>query len=87
MRFAHAVGVEPRFTRRSPLLLRIAGLFNPEAGQVPEMIYQWRGPFILDDSQFRSRFAVFPTPLATAVGATLAWARAQYDRRAGAAAA
>jgi nucleoside-diphosphate-sugar epimerase len=84
-RLGHAVGIEPRFTRMSPLLLRIAGLFIPEAGEVPEMIYQWRTPYILDDSQFRSRFAATLTPLAAAVAATAAWARKHY--RAGAAAA
>jgi nucleoside-diphosphate-sugar epimerase len=77
-RFAHAIGAEPRFTRLSPLLLRIAGWFIPEAGQVPEMIYQWRRPFILDDSQFRRRFAATPTPLPRASAATVAWARARY---------
>jgi nucleoside-diphosphate-sugar epimerase len=78
MRFAYAAGVEPRFTRLSPLLLRIAGLFIPEAGELPEMLYQWRAPFILDDSQFRARFAAAPTPLATAVADTVAWARMRH---------
>ena len=77
-RFAHAASVEPRFTRLSPLLLRIAGLFVPEAGELPEMIYQWRAPFVLDDSQFRSRFAATPTPLPRAVAETVAWARARF---------
>ena len=85
-RFARAVGTEPRFTRLSPLLLRVAGLFIREAGELPEMIYQWRAPFILDDSQFRSRFAATPTPLARAVAATVAWARARYAPSAAAAA-
>jgi nucleoside-diphosphate-sugar epimerase len=86
-RFAHAVGVEPRFVRLSPLVLRLAGLFMPEAGQVPETIYQWRTPFILDDAQFRARFGTPPTPLAAAVAATMTWARAQYQYRPHAAAA
>jgi nucleoside-diphosphate-sugar epimerase len=86
-RFAHAVGVEPRFTRLSPLLLRIAGLFIPEAGELPEMLYQWRGPFVLDDSQFRSRFGAVPTPLGSAVADTVAWARRRYAGATGAAAA
>jgi nucleoside-diphosphate-sugar epimerase len=77
-RFAQAAGVERRFTRLSPLMLRLAGLFIPEAGELPEMIYQWRAPFVLDDAQFRARFAAAPTPLATAVAATVAWARTRY---------
>jgi nucleoside-diphosphate-sugar epimerase len=86
-RFAQAAGVERRFTRLSPLLLRVAGLFLPEAGELPEMIYQWRAPFVLDDSQFRARFAAAPTPLATAVAATIAWARTRYGAGLGTAAA
>jgi nucleoside-diphosphate-sugar epimerase len=85
-RLGRAVGVEPRITTLSPLLLRIAGLFIPEAGELPEMIYQWRGPFVLDDSQFRRRFAAAPTPLAQAVADTAAWARKRYGAGAAAAA-
>jgi nucleoside-diphosphate-sugar epimerase len=77
-RFAAAIDVEPRFTRLSPLLLRVAGLFVPEAKELPEMMYQWRSPFRLDDSQYRARFAAAPTPLAPAIAATIAWARATY---------
>jgi hypothetical protein len=76
-RFAHAVGIEPRVTRLSPLLLRIAGPFIPEAGELPEMIYQWRTPLVLDDAQFRGRFAAAPTRRSSAA-ATVAWARARY---------
>jgi nucleoside-diphosphate-sugar epimerase len=81
-RFAHVVGVERRFTRLSPLVLRIAGLFIPEAGELPEMIYQWRAPFVLDDSQFRARFGAAPTALAPAVTATVHWARTRHGDRA-----
>ena len=48
------------------------------AGQIGPMIYQWRTPYILDDSQFRARFGATLTPLARAVEATVAWARAHY---------
>ncbi|HTJ42016.1 MAG TPA: NAD-dependent epimerase/dehydratase family protein [Kofleriaceae bacterium] len=77
-RFAQAAGVEPRFMRLSPLLLRLAGIFIREAGELPEMMYQWRAPFVLDDTAYRARFGAKPTPLEVAVPATLAWARAHY---------
>jgi nucleoside-diphosphate-sugar epimerase len=77
-RFAAAVGAEPRHTRLSPLMLRVAGLFMPEAKELPEMMYQWRSPFRLDDARYRARFGATPTPLAAAVAATVAWARARY---------
>jgi len=64
--------------RLSPLMLRVAGLFVPEARELPEMIYQWRTPFVVDDAAYRARFDAAPTPLAAAVEATLAWARETY---------
>jgi nucleoside-diphosphate-sugar epimerase len=85
-RFAAAAGVEPRFTRLSPLLLRVAGIFVPEAKELPEMMYQWRAPFLLDDRAYRARFGAKETPLAPAVDATLAWARATFAQHAAAAA-
>jgi len=42
------------------------------------MIYQWRRPFRLDDSRFRARFGVAPTPVERAVAETVAWARAHF---------
>ncbi|MCE9574586.1 MAG: NAD-dependent epimerase/dehydratase family protein [Deltaproteobacteria bacterium] len=77
-RFATAFGTTPRFRRLTPWMLRMFGLFIPEAKELPEMAYQWEGPFLLDDSAFRARFAAAPTPLADAVAATIAWARATY---------
>jgi nucleoside-diphosphate-sugar epimerase len=77
-RFAAAADVEPRFTRLSPLLLRVAGIFLPEAKELPEMMYQWRAPFRLDDRAYRSRFGASPTPLSSAVDATIAWARTTF---------
>jgi len=83
-RFAHAFGRSPRLTRLSPVLLRVAGLFIPEARELPEMIYQWQQPFILDDAAFRARFGVTATPTAEATAATVAWARARYGEIVGA---
>jgi len=77
-RFAAGVGMPPRFTRMSPLLLRAVGLFLPEAGELPEMMYQWRTPFRLDDSQFRARFGAVPSDARTVVAATVAWARSRF---------
>jgi nucleoside-diphosphate-sugar epimerase len=77
-RFARAAGVEPRARRLAPLLLRVFGLFLPEAGELPEMIYQWQSPFVLDDRRFRAAFGATPTPAATVVADTLAWAREHY---------
>ncbi|HET9620938.1 MAG TPA: NAD-dependent epimerase/dehydratase family protein [Kofleriaceae bacterium] len=77
-RFARELGVPTRLSVLSPTLLRVAGWFLPEAGELPEMIYQWRGPFRLDDAQFCARFAARPTALPRALAATVDWARAHY---------
>lgn len=77
-RFAAAVGVAPRTTELTPLKLRLAGLFLPEARELPEMLYQWRGPFALDDARFRAAWDAAPTPVDEVLRATLAWARASY---------
>jgi nucleoside-diphosphate-sugar epimerase len=78
-RLAAAAGVaEPRLTRLSPLLARIAGLFIPEARELPEMMYQWETPYVVDDSPFRARFGAAATPIDDAVTATVAWAQGHY---------
>jgi len=81
-RFARAVGVTPRMTRFSPMMLKVVGLFIPEAGELPEMMYQWQAPFVLDDSAFRARFGATPTPVARAVTETTAWATGRWARAA-----
>lgn len=65
-------------------MLRIAGVVIRDAGELREMIYQWRAPFVLDDRKFRARFDLAPTPVAPAVAATVAWARGEFATRAAA---
>jgi nucleoside-diphosphate-sugar epimerase len=60
----------PKLTRLSPLLLRAIGIFQPFMKELIEMGYQWEKPFVLDDSKFRARFGIEPTPLAEQVAAT-----------------
>lgn len=60
----------------SPLLLRGLGLFNPVIGELVEMLYEWRQPFVLDSSRFERTFGMAPTPLPQMVAETVAWARA-----------
>lgn len=73
---AHLVA-KPAFTKLSPLLLRAIGLFKPFMKELIEMSYQWDKDFVIDDSKFRARFAIAPTPLAQQVATTLAWAKQQ----------
>jgi nucleoside-diphosphate-sugar epimerase len=75
---AGAAGVVPRMRRLSRFMLRLAGLFVPEAGELPEMIYQWEAPFVVDDRQFRAAFGAAPTPFETVIAESVGWARRHY---------
>lgn len=55
------------------MILRLIGLFNPAAGEVVEMMYEFNEPFIVDHSQFAAAFGVQVTPHAQAIRETLVW--------------
>lgn len=52
------------------LVIRGLGLFMPFMREVPEMIYQWEQPYVLDDSRFVSTFGWSATPVDDAVAAS-----------------
>lgn len=81
-RFASAAGRSPSVSKMPGWMLAMVGLFIPEAGEVREMQYQWEGPFILDDTAFRTRFGASPTGVPTIVRETLAWAEETYGPKA-----
>ena len=62
-------------------MLRIGGLFIPEARESIEMLYEFEKPFVVDSSQFERTFGVRATPLAEAIKATVAWYRAHPKRK------
>ena len=47
-----------------------------------EMVYQWELPYVLDDSAFRRRFGVEPTPVDEAIAATMGLERTEGSRAA-----
>ncbi len=57
-------------------MLRIGGLFIPEARETVEMFYEFDKPFVVDSSQFERTFGVYATPIEEAIKATVAWYRA-----------
>jgi nucleoside-diphosphate-sugar epimerase len=69
----HPVGI-----RTVPkIALRALGLVSPMMRGLAEMSYEFEQPFILDTSKYESTFATATTPLATALGNTIAWYQAQ----------
>jgi nucleoside-diphosphate-sugar epimerase len=75
---AEALGRPITPTRMSPLLLRGLGLFMPILRELREMSYQWDEPFEVDDSRFRARYQVPPTPRAEAARQTVEWGKAAF---------
>jgi nucleoside-diphosphate-sugar epimerase len=61
--------IKTRYAGRG--MLRMLGLFNPTIREVIEMLYQVEQPFVMDDSKFRARFGMQPTPLAQAIRETV----------------
>src|SRR5262245_15959363 len=77
---AAALGRPVRVTATSRLAIRVAGVFNPQARETAEMLYQWERPFVVDASMFQGACGPFePTPHRPAVAATVAW----FQERAG----
>jgi nucleoside-diphosphate-sugar epimerase len=78
---AAALGRPVKVTATSRLALRIAGVFDPQARESAEMLYQWERPFVLDASKFQRAFGPFePTPHQQAVATTVAWFRERAGR-------
>jgi nucleoside-diphosphate-sugar epimerase len=63
------------------VLLGLLGLFNPSVAELPEMLYEFEQPFVMDSSAFTTTFGLQPTPLAEAVAATVDWARTLREHK------
>jgi nucleoside-diphosphate-sugar epimerase len=79
------LGVDAKVAPMPGWLVKALGVFVPMMRELGEMRYQWEEPYRVDDRAFRDAFGAAPTPFATQVRETAAWARATYDRRAKAA--
>jgi nucleoside-diphosphate-sugar epimerase len=69
---ANELGAKPKYRVLSPLMVRLAGLFNPMVGEVHEMLYQNDSPYIFDSSKFARTFGFAGTPYAEGIRATAA---------------
>jgi len=58
-------------------MLRFIGLFNRDAREVVEMMYEFEEPFIVDHSRFVAAFGTGVTPHEEAIRDTVAWYRDQ----------
>lgn len=70
------IGLPPKMSGMGKTMMRIGGLFIPEAREGVEMMYEFEKPFVVDSSKFERVFGVKATPLADSIRATVAWYRA-----------
>lgn len=69
------LGVEPRISAVSPLMMRVVGLFIPAARASVEMMYEFTAPFVVDSSRIEREFSLAATPIPAAIERTIAWYR------------
>jgi nucleoside-diphosphate-sugar epimerase len=77
------IGLPPKMSGMGKLMLRLGGLFIPEARETVEMMYEFEKPFIVDDSQYKRAFGGQATPLREAIQATVDWYRRHLQAPAG----
>jgi nucleoside-diphosphate-sugar epimerase len=78
--FAEEAGVEPKINSMGKLMMRIGGLFIPEAKETVEMMYEFDQPFIVDSSKFEKTFGMKATPMREAVRETVAWYKSHPEK-------
>jgi len=78
--FAEEAGVEPKINSMGKLMMRIGGLFIPEAKETVEMMYEFDQPFVVDSSKFEKTFGMKATPMREAMRETVAWYRSHPEK-------
>jgi len=69
------LGKPVKMSRVPRLAIALAGLFDPNAKELKEMLYQFERDFVMDSSRFEKAFGVQATPWDQAIRATLDWYR------------
>jgi nucleoside-diphosphate-sugar epimerase len=73
-----AAGQQAKIGTLSQWMLRLGGLFNSDARELIEMLYEFSEPLVLDGRKFAAQFPDFTfTPHRDAVRKTLDWFRAE----------
>ena len=81
MMVAKAAGVEPKMSAMGRSMMRIGGLFIPEAKETYEMMYEFEQPFIVDSSKFEKAFDMKATPIREAIEKTVAWYKNHPEKK------
>jgi nucleoside-diphosphate-sugar epimerase len=59
---ASALGVPARHSTLGRMMFRLAGLFNADARESVELLYQNEQPYVFDSTKFNTAFGFTPTP-------------------------
>jgi nucleoside-diphosphate-sugar epimerase len=78
---AEEAGVEPRMSGMGKTMMRIGGLFIPEAKESVEMMYEFEQPFIVDSNKFEKTFGIKATPMREAIRETIAWYKSHPEHK------
>ena len=65
------LGQEPKIQAMPKWMLSAVGVFNPNARELKEMLYQWERPFHVDSAKFAERFWSDATPFEEGIAATV----------------
>jgi nucleoside-diphosphate-sugar epimerase len=76
LQMAAATAGQPlRIRTLGPAMLRVGGLFIPEAKSGVEMLYEFTAPFVVDDTSFTTEFGWSATPTDVGLASTVTWFR------------
>jgi nucleoside-diphosphate-sugar epimerase len=77
---AAEMGIEPKMSAMGKTMMRIGGLFIPEAKEMVEMMYEFEKPFIVDSSKFENTFGMKATSIKEAIKKTVAWYKGHPEK-------
>jgi nucleoside-diphosphate-sugar epimerase len=78
-----AAGVAPVAVKSvPPFVLKLGGLASKDMRELPEVLYQFDRPFVMDDTAARATFGLDHTPVDEVMAATVAWYRGRPARAA-----
>lgn len=63
----------PRISRLSRPMLRLVGVFLPQAREMVELFYEFEAPHLMDSSKIEQAFGLSATPFAESIPTTVAW--------------
>ncbi|MBH8553207.1 NAD-dependent dehydratase [Nostocaceae cyanobacterium CENA357] len=66
-------GHPPKISKMGKFMMRLGGIFIPEAREAVEMMYEFDEPFVVNHDKYVQAFGNHATPLREAIRRTLAW--------------